>query len=69
MKCGLLDFAEILVHGLNDDVVKRDAVELRIVEGLVLKHPGIERLRHSAADALDGLTGKLGITVWNLVAL
>ena len=64
-----LYLAEILVYGLNDDVVERDAVELRVVEGFVLKHSGVKRLRHSASDALYRLASELGIAVWNLMAL
>lgn len=65
----LLYLAEILVHGLDDDVVERDAVELRIVEGLVLKHPGVERLWHSAANTLYRFASELRVPVWHLMAL
>lgn len=64
-----LYLAEILVHGLNDDVVERDAVELCVVEGLVLQHPGVKRLWHSAADTLYRLAGELRVPVWHLMAL
>lgn len=64
-----LYLAEILVYGLNYDVVERDAIELGVVEGLVLQHPGVKRLWHSAANALYGLTGELSVALRNLVTL
>ncbi len=64
-----LYLAEILVYGLDDNIVERDAIELRIVEGFVLKHPGVKRLWHSAANTLYWFASELGIAVWHLMAL
>ena len=48
---------------------REEAHELRIVEGLVLKHPGVERLWHSAANTLYRFASELRVPVWHLMAL